>query len=304
MDRSNTNWLYNCETAEEVPRLKHDVPDFLPGQNPFLTRLRRRGRPAAGSGQRRRRNDVSGISRKAAADDVGGEVRVGAYLVGGPKRPALLLPCWRWLPRARSRRSSSSTSTAASKRCAPTGTSRPCTCRAASTCWSAAAPTSPSRSATRASSSSIPAPRLRPTGFWQPSASCRKRKSAGSSTRTLDPDHIGGNDEISKRRPDGQRQPGGDHRPREASASHAEAPGARPGQRAPAEHVLQRTNATSPSTTIRFSCTTRRRHTDGDLIVHFRSSDVIAAGDTFLTTTYPVDRRGQRRQRRRASSMD
>jgi glyoxylase-like metal-dependent hydrolase (beta-lactamase superfamily II) len=28
-------------------------------------------------------------------------------------------------------------------------------------------------------------------------------------------------------------------------------------------------------------------HTDGDLIVHFRSADVIAAGDTFLTTTYP-----------------
>jgi glyoxylase-like metal-dependent hydrolase (beta-lactamase superfamily II) len=28
-------------------------------------------------------------------------------------------------------------------------------------------------------------------------------------------------------------------------------------------------------------------HTDGDLIVHFRTADVIAAGDTFLTTTYP-----------------
>jgi hypothetical protein len=37
MDRSNTNWLYNCETAEEIPRLKHDVPHFLPGQNPNLT---------------------------------------------------------------------------------------------------------------------------------------------------------------------------------------------------------------------------------------------------------------------------
>jgi hypothetical protein len=37
MDRSNTNWLYNCETAEEIPRLKHDVPSFLPGQNPNLT---------------------------------------------------------------------------------------------------------------------------------------------------------------------------------------------------------------------------------------------------------------------------
>jgi cyclase len=29
-------------------------------------------------------------------------------------------------------------------------------------------------------------------------------------------------------------------------------------------------------------------HTDGDVIVLFRSADVIAAGETFLTTTYPV----------------
>ena len=29
-------------------------------------------------------------------------------------------------------------------------------------------------------------------------------------------------------------------------------------------------------------------HTDGDVFVHFRHADVIAAGDTFLTTTYPV----------------
>ena len=28
-------------------------------------------------------------------------------------------------------------------------------------------------------------------------------------------------------------------------------------------------------------------HTDGDVIVHFRHADVIAAGETFLTTTYP-----------------
>src|SRR5581483_7684870 len=29
-------------------------------------------------------------------------------------------------------------------------------------------------------------------------------------------------------------------------------------------------------------------HTDGDVIVHFPRSDVIAAGDVFMTTTYPV----------------
>ena len=31
-----------------------------------------------------------------------------------------------------------------------------------------------------------------------------------------------------------------------------------------------------------------RAHTDGDMIVYFRKSDVIAAGDVFVTTTYPV----------------
>ena len=30
-----------------------------------------------------------------------------------------------------------------------------------------------------------------------------------------------------------------------------------------------------------------RSHTDGDVFVHFRNADVIAAGDLFLTTTYP-----------------
>ena len=29
-------------------------------------------------------------------------------------------------------------------------------------------------------------------------------------------------------------------------------------------------------------------HTDGDIIVYFRKSDVVAAGDTFVTTTFPV----------------
>src|SRR6516164_744684 len=31
-----------------------------------------------------------------------------------------------------------------------------------------------------------------------------------------------------------------------------------------------------------------RAHTDGDVMVYFRSSDVIVSGDLFLTTTYPV----------------
>jgi cyclase len=35
MERGNTNWLYNCEYAQEVPELRHRVPHYLPGQNPW-----------------------------------------------------------------------------------------------------------------------------------------------------------------------------------------------------------------------------------------------------------------------------
>jgi glyoxylase-like metal-dependent hydrolase (beta-lactamase superfamily II) len=36
MERGNQNWLYNCEYAMEVPKPKHQVPHFLPGKNPFI----------------------------------------------------------------------------------------------------------------------------------------------------------------------------------------------------------------------------------------------------------------------------
>jgi glyoxylase-like metal-dependent hydrolase (beta-lactamase superfamily II) len=36
MERGNTNWLYNCEYAMEVPKDKNEVPHHLPGQNPWI----------------------------------------------------------------------------------------------------------------------------------------------------------------------------------------------------------------------------------------------------------------------------
>jgi glyoxylase-like metal-dependent hydrolase (beta-lactamase superfamily II) len=36
MERGNQNWLYNCEYAMEVPKPKNQVPHFLPGKNPFM----------------------------------------------------------------------------------------------------------------------------------------------------------------------------------------------------------------------------------------------------------------------------
>jgi glyoxylase-like metal-dependent hydrolase (beta-lactamase superfamily II) len=35
MERGNTNWLYNCEYAMEIPNDKNQVPHYLPGQNPW-----------------------------------------------------------------------------------------------------------------------------------------------------------------------------------------------------------------------------------------------------------------------------
>ncbi len=35
MERGNQNWLYNCEYAMEVPKDKNDVPHYLPGRNPW-----------------------------------------------------------------------------------------------------------------------------------------------------------------------------------------------------------------------------------------------------------------------------
>lgn len=36
MERGNQNWLYNCEYVMEVPQPRHQVPHYLPGENPFL----------------------------------------------------------------------------------------------------------------------------------------------------------------------------------------------------------------------------------------------------------------------------
>ena len=36
MERGNQNWLYNCEYAMEVPKPKNQVPHFLAGKNPFI----------------------------------------------------------------------------------------------------------------------------------------------------------------------------------------------------------------------------------------------------------------------------
>jgi cyclase len=49
MDRGNTNWLYNCEYAMELPKDKNEVPHYLPGQNPWIGEFAaKHAMPAAG----------------------------------------------------------------------------------------------------------------------------------------------------------------------------------------------------------------------------------------------------------------
>lgn len=49
MDRGNTNWLYNCEYVMEVPMDQTKVPHYLPGTNPFQDEFSKKfGLPLAG----------------------------------------------------------------------------------------------------------------------------------------------------------------------------------------------------------------------------------------------------------------
>jgi glyoxylase-like metal-dependent hydrolase (beta-lactamase superfamily II) len=42
MERGNQNWLYNCEYTMEVPRNKNEVPHYLPGKSPFIQEFARK----------------------------------------------------------------------------------------------------------------------------------------------------------------------------------------------------------------------------------------------------------------------
>ena len=62
MERNNTNWLYNCEYAMEMPTDKNEVPHFLPGQNPLIGEFAAQSRDAGSRRPRRRRNAAAGLA--------------------------------------------------------------------------------------------------------------------------------------------------------------------------------------------------------------------------------------------------
>jgi hypothetical protein len=97
MDRSNTNWLYNCETAEEVPRLKHQVPTSSTESAPHATPF---GRPPAGSGARRCGDDDPGIATSYENDAGPMSITRRATLSGSRALPPRCRGCWRQICRA------------------------------------------------------------------------------------------------------------------------------------------------------------------------------------------------------------
>ena len=104
---------------------------------------------------------------------------------------------------------------------------------------------------------------------------------------TLDPDHIGGNEKLSSIGRTVNGNPG-------AIISHEKLPLRRVRLPAPVPVAARPLNTFfGDSKDFFFNDDPvfvyhSPGHTDGDTIVYFRHSDVIVAGETFLTTTYPV----------------
>ena len=188
MERGNTNWLYNCEYAMEVPTDKNEVPHFLPAE------------PVA-----------SASSRPSTRCREGG-VRGGAET---------LLPDWQSgreaaapaaprTPTAASARSISRRSCAAGEvQGGPRAGQRPHDRRRRREHRRAGR-------ARTACSWSTPARRARATRCWPRSRQLAPDKEIRWIVNTtFRPDHIGGNEPIVEGRPDGQRQHRRNRRARE-----------------------------------------------------------------------------------------
>ena len=104
---------------------------------------------------------------------------------------------------------------------------------------------------------------------------------------TLDPDHIGGNARISSAGRTVNGNPAAIIAHEKLPLRMLKLPVPVPDSARPLNTFFSEQRDLLLQRRSRCSCITRPAHTDGDSIVHFRSSDVIAAGDTFLTTTYP-----------------
>ena len=172
-----------------------------------------------------------------------------------------------------------------------------CTSKAVSTCWSSTGSTPPSRLETTACSWSMPA-----TVPIAPQIIAAVRSLSSKPIHTIvnthvHPDHVGGNESIVKQRGTGAAQP-------VRVIAHqsvlnrmvATAPaGGAGGFRLNAAITLPINNTyDTPSKDFYLNGESivihhmPSAHTDGDSLVHFRRSDVLAVGDVFTPEGYPV----------------
>jgi len=257
MERGNQNWLYNCEYAMEVPTDKNKVPHFLPGKNPFMKDFANKfGLPF----------DAIWSGAESTYPEYMPKIAAGAF----PKP-------------------------------ANSSSSRPAT---------------PSRPATDAKQGEIKIFHVQGNVYMLYGAGANVAVQIGDegvvvvdtgvaamrdkvlaairqlSPKTIrwiinthsDPDHTGGNETVSQ-----------------AGMTVNGNPAAIVANEKTLAHMSDRPSTEWPLNTFFedqrdfyfngeaiFVYHVPRAHTDGDVMVYFRGSDVLVSGDLFLTTTYPV----------------
>ena len=291
---------YPCQAVEEVDRPAGVVPSYLPGKNPYQEEFAKRYnlplKGVLGGAETALPEFVRGMDTSAS---MSGRSRARA---ARPWRSRLACAAWRsWR--------SSALAPARRRRAAGPRRHRrdqgPCTSRARSTCSSARAPTSSSASATTACWWWTAAPPACRRSCWRRSTRCRRASRSGSIVNThYHPDHTGGNETIAKSggaivagnfaQQINSRTGGGGTAfifAHENTLRHFELAPA--GQTAPPVGAWPTDvffgkrkdfSFNGEAVVLMFE---PNAHTDGDILVHFRGSDVVAAGDVYINTSYP-----------------
>jgi hypothetical protein len=256
MERGNTNWLYNCEYAMEVPRDKNLVPHYLPGKNPWAGEFEAK----------------HAMPRKACA--------------AAPSR------CCRSGSRARPGAAESRPRTAAFGRRAAAAAAPRARCGGEGA--GQRLPDRRRRRKHRRAGGRRRRPgrghrarRGRATRCWPPSrGSPTARRSAGSSTHGPAAEHIGNNEQVSR--------PGRTVNGNQAAIVAHENANERMIQRACRTRSVPYNTYFEGSRDFPFNGEPiilyhdESSVNDADTVVFFRRSDVVAAGDIFRTDSFPV----------------
>jgi cyclase len=257
MDRGNQNWLYNCEYAMEVPKPKNQVPHFLPGKNPFIKDFANKfGLPF----------DAVFAGAEATYPEYLAQIESGSF--ASPRRPA------------------------------DSGA------RAASS-------TAPSQGEVQTfhvqgnvymlvGAGANVAVQIGEDGVVVvDTGGAQTREKVLAAIRQLstkpirwiinthaDADHTGGNETVSQAGMTVNGNPAAIVAHEKVLARMSEA--GRPSTEWPLNTFFEDTRDFHFNGEAIFLYHSPGGHTDGDVFVHFRGSDVLVAGDVFLTTTYPV----------------